>query len=729
MSNSGQKIIVEDSDVFNMFLHECQDHLEHMEEKVLSLESEQDLSIVDDIFRSIHTMKGTSSYFGFEGVKELSHILETLLDQLRTGELVADAAIVDVLLNGIDILAVTIDRIGKSADGLESKDKEFSVVEPDIDVEALKDKIESVTADPKEDENPENLVTDEIVVKFIEEAKDLLDAAEKDILDLEGNPVDSSLIDGPFRLIHTIKGNAGFVGLAEIEKSCMDLESIFDSVRRQEATASTSTVTSILTGFDSLRRQINTLVKSKEHTSEKNSNDTADGQYRPLGQILIDEGETTQAVIDQALENQERKLGEILVAEGKVTEDAISGALDVQSRTEKQATRGISAERKDIRVDMAKLDKLFDLMGELITAESMVIQNPEIQDLEIESFSRASTYLTKITREMQEITMSVRMIPLEGLFNKMRRLVRDLSKRFGKKINFSIYGQDTEMDRNVIEEISDPLVHIIRNAIDHGIEDEKIRSDSGKNGTGTLELGAKYEGNEIWITVKDDGAGLSREKILNKALDRNLISGNEELRDEEVWDLILEPGFSTAAKVSEISGRGVGMDVVKKNIEKLRGKIDIRSREGEGTEIILKIPLTLAIIEGITVRVGEFLYAMPLGDILEFHKADRSQITKADADREVLSLRDEILPVIKMHEFFNGENGVDATDGILIVVQANGRKATMLVDEIAGYQQIVVKGLPEYLGRMRAISGCSILGDGQVSLIIDVGSILKESLN
>ena len=327
--------------------------------------------------------------------------------------------------------------------------------------------------------------------------------------------------------------------------------------------------------------------------------------------------------------------------------------------------------------------------------------------------------------------MSVRMIPLEGLFNKMRRLVRDLSRRFGKEIDFSVYGQDTEMDRNVIEEIADPLMHIIRNSIDHGIESVVRRREVGKADTGGLELGAKYEGNEIWISVTDDGAGLDREKILAKARERGLVKNETEgMKDEEVWQLIFEPGFSTAEQVSEVSGRGVGMDVVKKNVEKLRGKVDVDTDPGKGTTIVLKIPLTLAIIDGITAQVSNILYALPLSDILEFHKATENQITRTSATRQVLRLRDEIIPVVNLHTFFGGTNGTSSiTGGILIITQRNGKKAALLVDEIVGYQQIVVKALPDYLGAMRAMSGCSILGNGEVSLIIDVGSVLKEEFD
>jgi two-component system chemotaxis sensor kinase CheA len=409
----------------------------------------------------------------------------------------------------------------------------------------------------------------------------------------------------------------------------------------------------------------------------------------------------------------------------------VEKALDQQKKSVKAPTDQTEAEktqRQDIRVDTEKLDKLFDLVGELITTEAMVIDNSDLKQYDFHDFDSATSYLSKVTREMQEITMSIRMIPLEGLFNKMRRLVRDLSRKFDKKINLSISGQDTEMDRNVMEEISDPLVHIIRNAVDHGIEDPETRARMGKEETGELQLNARYEGNEIWITVKDDGQGLNRERIIEKARQNGVLSTDPSgMSDQEVWKLIFDPGFSTSEEVSEISGRGVGMDVVKRNIEKLRGKIDMNSQEGEGTEIILRIPLTLAIIDGISLRVGNQLFSMPINDVLSFQKAEEHQLTQTEEDRMVLRLRDEIMPVIKLYEEYDiSTEKQKITDGIVVVTAVNGKKAGLLVDDVVGYKQIVVKPLPEYVEDMKAIAGCSILGSGDVSLILDANALVES---
>ena len=738
-----EPITVEDVEILHSFIEESKDHLENIEEKILSLEKTNDQAMVDDIFRSMHTMKGTSAFFGFSQIKDLSHSLEFVLDALRTDQLELAPGIVDVLLAGTDVLTQQIRELDTIYAGLQNTSGSVVIPLSEVDIRPIMARIAKVNgrgetettrvAPPEPQTSLEDLITPEIRENFIAESTDLLDATEEQILQLEKNPQNKELLDGAFRCIHTMKGNAGFLGLSHFEQVCMEIESVLDAVRNDSRSADQRVIGVILSTIDSLRKAVGSIRETGSDSEGQDGNaDRATDLYRPLGEILVEMGAVSPEEIEEALNKQERRIGEILVDEGKVSDETLSNALSAQSVAAPGADAGGGrVERKDIRVDMTKLDKLFDLMGELITAEAMVINNPELEGLELDRFNNAANYLSKITREMQEITMTVRMIPLEGLFNKMKRLVRDLSRRFDKEIIFEVSGEETEMDRNVIEEIADPLMHIIRNAIDHGVENAKARSAAGKHPQGTLALSAKYEGNEIWISIKDDGKGLDRARILKKAADQDLLKTDAEtMTDEEVWQLVFEAGFSTAETVSEISGRGVGMDVVKRNVEKLRGKIDLESETGKGTEIILKIPLTLAIIDGITAKVGNVLYAIPLGDILEFHKTEQNQITKTDASHEVLNLRESIIPIIKLYSFFGtSTEKTETQDGILVVAQRHGRKAALLVDEIVGYHQIVVKALPTYMARMRAISGCSILGDGEVSLIIDVGSLLSEELD
>ena len=736
-------VIVDDMELLTAFTQECGDHLETMEEKILALEANYDSATVDEIFRSMHTMKGTSAFFGFNKIKELSHRLESLLDSLRQGSISVTSELVDILLQGTDYLGRMVSHLSSITSAGAAEGETIEIPDSGIDISPILRSIDSVNRDEGvPDEQPpevpsevnlqlsaDELVTDEMREKFVAEVGELLDSVENNLVKLEDNPDDFELLNDTFRYVHTIKGNAGFLGYGDLEKICMSMETVLDSIRTGSKKLGPQVISRLLSVVDSMRSRLPMLGG----TANSLADDTSVASVaKPIGEILVEMGDITQDVLDEALDKQDRKIGEILVSEGLVQEDSVKKALEAQGKSASVSTAagGNLVQRKDIRVDMEKLDKLFELTGELITAETMVVHHPGLKNLDLNGFESAANYLTKITRQMQEITMTVRMIPLEGVFNKMRRLVRDLTKKFGRKVLMEISGQETEMDRNVIEQIADPLVHLMRNAIDHGIEDAAIRAKAGKPEEGKLALNAKYEGNEIWITIKDDGKGLDRDKILAKAKERGMLKGDEENRsDEDIWTLIFEPGFSTAAQVSDVSGRGVGMDVVRRNIEKLKGKIGVTSKSGEGTEIILKIPLTLAIMDGITVKVGNCNYAMPLGDILEFHKATDNQVIYTDSRRAVLRLRNELRPIIKLCEFYGtSTKKSDATDGILIITNANGRKAAVLVDDIIGYQQIVVKSLPGYIGTMRAVSGCSIMGDGEVCLIIDMGSLLKEEL-
>ncbi|MDR0869729.1 MAG: chemotaxis protein CheA [Planctomycetaceae bacterium] len=389
------------------------------------------------------------------------------------------------------------------------------------------------------------------------------------------------------------------------------------------------------------------------------------------------------------------------------------------------AAAAAAAKKQDIRVDLHKLDVLINLVGELVIAESMVTRCPAVSHVEDEYYNRAKHQLRRICDDLQDVAMSVRMIPLSATFRKMIRLVHDLATKTGKKIKLDLLGEDTEVDKTVIEQIADPLVHIVRNSCDHGIEPPDERLTAGKPDTGSVILEGKHEGGEVWIIIKDDGHGLNREKIISKALERGLVGDDvKNWSDDRVFKLIFEPGFSTADKVTDVSGRGVGMDVVKRNIEKLNGRIDITSKKGQGSTFTLRIPLTLAIVDAMLVRVGAGKYMIPTLTIRESLVPTKQQITVTPEGREILRLREEMVPVIRLYDVFCCEPGATKLkDGILIVAEDGGRSFAFFVDEIIGQQQTVIKGLPEYLGDSNGFSGCTILGDGTVSLIVDVGAV------
>jgi two-component system chemotaxis sensor kinase CheA len=366
-------------------------------------------------------------------------------------------------------------------------------------------------------------------------------------------------------------------------------------------------------------------------------------------------------------------------------------------------------------------------MSELVTLQTMTLNNPDLHNLNLPNFQKSAAMLAKNIRQLQGVTMSMRMTPIEILFSKMKRITREVSAHVGKRVELTMSGADTEMDKNVIELMFDPLVHIIRNAIDHGIESPAERERLGKPATGVIHLGAMYEGNEILITVRDDGAGLNRKKILQRAMQRGLVQQNaESLTDEEVWKCIFEPGFSTAEAVTDVSGRGVGMDVVKQNIAKMRGSVQVRSREGKGATVTLRIPLTLASMDVILVRVGRAHYAIPVGAVRQSFRPSTDDITTTMDGLEVVRVRETLYTIVRLHEIFQHPAGNTAiTSGILVIVETNGRKVCLFVDEIVGQQQTVIKPLAKYIGDVRGLNGCMILSDGTIGLILDVEELIR----
>lgn len=772
-----------DMEVLGSFLAEAAGHLDDIEERILLFEKEGDPLLVNDIFRSVHTIKGVSSFLNLPEIKKLAHNMEFMLDDLRNAALNMSSEICDTLLEATDVLGALTDELQLWYDQA-SVSGSADIPKTSILIDGIIEKIEAGRRAPSSDpqapvgsmaseatgtsgENisvtptdgptsfsfhrpsapplPEgygDLFTDEMIISFLNESAELMDAVESAILNLEKQPGEKGFIDEAFRAVHTVKGNAGFFQYADVEQLCMGLESFLDTFRNQERRVDQASITTMLSAVDALRSGLvmpdgiagpaNKDEGMKLHPDAEEP--AAPARAAGIGEILVEMGVVDEEKVQAALRQQSMKVGEILVQQGSATEQDVSQALKKQGERPQVGQESLPQRRKksDIRVDTERLDSLFNLVGELITAEGMVVNNPDLDGLVLENFRRSGGILNKITREIQEVTMAIRMIPLDGLFNKMRRLIRDLSRKFQKEIVLRVSGEDTEMDRNVIDEVSDPLVHIIRNAIDHGIEPVQERMSAGKRHAGHLSLGARYEGNEIWISIKDDGRGLHREKILAKALERGIINDpSREMSDEEIYQLIFEPGFSTAEQVSEISGRGVGMDVVKKNIEKLRGKVEVRSTHGEGTEFILKIPLTLAIIDGIVFTVRGALFSLPLTDILEFQKSDPSGFVETDRGKRVLNIRGELYPIIDMAEFYGLQSETDDEApgrGLVILAQGRGKRVALLVDQIIGNHQLVLKALPEYMGKVKAVSGCSIMGGGEVCLIIDSGTLVSLEL-
>ena len=446
-----------------------------------------------------------------------------------------------------------------------------------------------------------------------------------------------------------------------------------------------------------------------------------EGSVPSLGEILQTEAGVSPADIREAL-SQQKRLGELLVDMGKVKPEAVNKALDQQQKKRNQA------EASTVRVATEKIDRLVNLVGELVITQAMLAQASQQSNTMQgeEQMSAALLQLDRQTRELQERVMGIRMVPVEMVFSRFPRMVHELGKQLGKDVELVMEGQSTELDKTFIEMLVDPLTHLVRNAVDHGMEDKAERIQTGKPAMGTIGLRASSRGGHIHIEVKDDGKGLNRDRIYQKALDRGLIQPGSRPSDEELNLLIFEPGFSTVEQVSDLSGRGVGMDVVKQNVRALGGRIEVESQPGRGTLIRLVLPLTLAILDGLTVRVAEETYVFPLASVLESFQTRGGDVQTVKGDREVISLRGEFIPVVRLQRLLAVGSNQEASDrSLLVLVESEGRRAAMAVDELLGQQQVVIKSLETHYRRVEGISGATILGDGRVALILDVPGLMR----
>lgn len=537
-------------------------------------------------------------------------------------------------------------------------------------------------------------VSREMVEQFMVESEDMLDQVEHYLCTLHDAPEKAGeMLADAFRLIHSFKGHAGLVGFRSFAAFSHRLENILDRFRASPGSLDESVQTLLLQGVDVLQDGIAGLAAS--------------GHAELTGaELLIPALERMEAVM----------------AGGEQPD------LPVQKKSARDTTGGRwAAERQNIRVDLEKLDRMINLVGELVIAESMVTKNADLEGLSLENFDRSSHNLRRIISELQNVVMSVRMVPLTRTFRRMIRMVHDLGGRAGKNVRLDLIGEETEVDKTVIELIADPLVHMIRNSVDHGIESPGEREKAGKPATGRIVLEARHEGGEILIRIADDGRGMDPERIRSLALERGLISEEAAgtLSDEEIYRYVFESGFSTAAAVTDVSGRGVGMDVVRRNLDRLKGKIDIRNRPGEGVTLLLRIPLTLAIIDGMLIRVGRMTYTLPLLSIRESFRPRTSQITVTMSGQELVRIRNSLIPVLRLHRLYQVEpDHTGLENGILINVMSGSKHICFFADEIIGHHQTVIKGMPDYIGTASGISGCTILEDGTVGLILDIAGII-----
>jgi len=766
MSND---LSTEQIEIIQEFIQEVRDLIDELEPNIVDLgqlcqEEQSELSddsneMINGLFRLFHSIKGAAGFLEFNHIASTTHTAENLLDAIRTGT-------IQMVPEHIDLLCLACDFTKEALDYVESNFEDSGMEDQASEVKEKftgKQQKEQVgqekegESEDKDNETPkidldislEDLIGTETIQQFIQEAEELMQTIEDELLKWKKVPEDSELIASLFRSIHTFKGNCGFLGYQDPEKLSHRVESVFVLIKSGQNLNQEKVSNLFLQLVDTFKESLEDISSGGKGEiagldmyldlidnllpEDMANNVNKDQEKEPpqlIGDILVEQGVINEKDVEEAIDIQRQPVGEILVKSGKATKEDVDKALNTQAKLEKTvvARPAVLKKREAIRVDLDKLDSLINLIGEMVIAENMIIHNPDLADLELENFNKATQHMNKIIRELQEIAMNIRMIPISGLFKRMIRLVHDLSRKSGKKVDLRLIGESTEVDKTVIEKITDPLVHLLRNSMDHGLEMPEARNAAEKDETGVINLSAAHEEGDVLITIKDDGNGLNREKLVAKAIEKGLVEGDgSQMSNRDVYNLIFKPGFSTADQVTDISGRGVGMDVVRQNLEAIKGKIDVESTPGEGTTIVLRIPLTMAIIDGMLLRTGTSKFILPILAIKESFQPAPNAITVSPDGQELVKVRDNLLPILRLHELHNVKSDYDhLSQGILVVVEGRESTFCLYTDELLGQQQTVIKGLSDYInktGDVGGVSGCTILGDGDVCLILDVRSL------
>lgn len=678
-----------------IFIEEAYERLTDLENALLAMEeTPEDQDLIDSVFRSIHTLKGSGSMFGFDKLAAFAHEIETVLDHIREGSIKATAELVALILSSHDQLKIMVE----SPDD-DQHDQEL--------VTQITDKLKTFlpNAEVQPEKAPEKPTEDDI------------EHNQESSFRIRFKPDENLFVTGsnPLLLINELRS----MGKALVVAQTREIPSL-DQINPE----SCYTYWDIILTTQKTKNEIKDVFIFVEDLCEltieeidsSTLDDPDDHAYKKLGEILVEKGDIKEEELNQVL-NEQQPIGEILKSTGLVTEDAVRSALAEQQHVKQtRESRVQIAAVSNVRVSSEKLDQLVDLVGELVTVQARLAQlagNHDDSDLSV-----ISEEVETLTSELRDNTMSIRLLPIGTTFNKFKRLVRDLSHDLDKKIQLVTEGGDTELDKSVIEQLNDPLVHIIRNSVDHGIESPAEREKAGKPGEGTVRLSAVHSGAYVNITIEDDGAGLNKNKIREKAIEKGVISSDTELSNDELYNLIFAPGFSTAQSVTNVSGRGVGMDVVKRQIEALRGSVEVTSTLGKGTQLTMKLPLTLAIIDGLLVSIQDEKFVLPLSAVeecIELSREDESALN----GKSVSNVRGTLIPFINLRKEFR-ISGTPPEIQQIVITEINGQNIGFVVDNVIGEHQTVIKSLGTVYKNIQGISGATILGDGTVALIIDL---------
>lgn len=712
--------------------------------------SELDIPTAGKFLNQLEEILAQARALKVDPIKGCVSTLSSILERIIMDTIQDKAAAISMLEDGIYLMQSIADSHKKtgSYDGSiqEFMDKVISLVgpvqnaateapSPQEDTRARTDAQDPAARDEEKIEIQDEALTRD----FITEGLEYIEEIEINILNLENDPENKDYINAIFRPFHSIKGVASFLNLEKIRSLSHDLESLLDRARNGEISVTSSLIDVVLDGADALKtmiRQLRDVLEGKAPTTTDldipaliarvkkiEEGFDVDAGAKKIGEILVDDGVISEEKLNQVLSEKEegmssKKLGETLIGEKIVKPKQVSQAL------RKQVDR--VADMTTIRVDTVKLDDLIDMVGELVITQSMISQGLKNQQNVDKRLTRDISQFFRITSALQRISTTLRMIPIRQTFQRMSRLVRDLAKNAGKQVSVELVGEDTEVDRNMIDEIYNPLVHMIRNSVDHGLEMPEERIKAGKPERGLITLKAYHRGGNIVIEIADDGRGLDRRKILDKAFRVGLAHSDEGFSDQEIYKMIFMPGLSTAGKVTDVSGRGVGMDVVKRAVEKLRGKIEIESAVGEGTRFITRFPLTLAIIDGMIVKSGPEHYILPTISILQALRPPRDAYNNVVGKGETINAMGRLMPLIRLYDMFGLEPEFkDPWDAIVVVVDSERGARCLMVDKIIGKAEVVVKSLGEGLKNIKGLAGGAILGDGRVGLIVDTEGLFE----
>jgi len=723
-----------------IFKEEAYDLLTELEGALLELEeSPGEIDLVNQVFRALHTIKGSGSMFGFEDIAEFTHEVESVFDMVRNGDLSVTPELCSLALKSRDY-------IKKMLDASESPD----VVDPELMEEILAGlrNVAGGSGEAAEEptpvaEEPEEPGADNTPS---EEAADEAEGAERVFLvrlrAKNVDPVDPGVLDklvdelGKLGEISVVQESAGtgepsswtlsLVTVADAD-AVHDVFFFLDADLEVEVTEEGASPTEPMAPAHPASGPEPTPVPGPAPKIPATKPPVGyeadfDDEAPRLGEILVKSGVVSEEDVQEAL-RQQRSIGQILKDDGKVAPEKIESAVQLQAQAkEREASKRKQEALSSIRVAADKLDYLVDLVGELVIVQAQITQ--VVSERKDPALTVLAEELERLSDELRDSTLGIRMLPIGTSFSKFRRLVRDLSAELGKEIGLSTSGEDTELDKTVIERLGDPLVHLLRNSIDHGIETPEERQAAGKRPQGMIMLAAEHSGGEVLIRITDDGRGMAPDMIREKAIERGMITRDTEMTERELLKLVFEPGFSTAKKVTNVSGRGVGMDVVKRAIDSLRGTIDIDSKPGKGTTIIIRLPLTLAIIDGLQVQVEDGYYVIPLSLVEECVELSRAEVEE-NTDQRILHLRGEIVPYIHLRDWF-GIEGENPPIEQIVITGVEGSRVGIVVDTVIGEHQTVIKSLGRVYKDVEGLSGATIKGDGSIALILDIPSLVRR---